>query len=127
MRGSQARSSLLIICPDVFVSIEVCWGVCVCVCARACARLHAVDLRHCSCWGGWESTVNLPHSMGIVGFAVSLLQSAGSARAPVHLQLELRDQHWVFLPQHPRPRSGHTEGDLMTEGRGPQCCLITKN
>lgn len=120
MRGSQARSSLLITCPDVSVSIEVCWGVCVC------AHLPVVDLRHCSCWGVWESTVNLPHSMGI-GFAVSLLQSAGSARAPVHLQLELRDQHWLFLPQRPRPRSGHTEGDLMTEGRGPQCCLTTKN
>lgn len=44
------------------------------------------------------------------------LQPMGSS-----LYLQLRAQHWLFLPQHPWPRPGHTEGGLMTKGRGPRC------
>ena len=57
MRGTQARSSLLMICPDVSVGIEVRWGLCVCACACVCVSA-CCDFRLCSHWGGWGSTVN---------------------------------------------------------------------
>ena len=125
MRGTQARSSLLMICPDVFVGTEVHWGLCMCVCVCVCVST-CCDFRLCSQLGWMGVYTQLPHLTGTIGF-LSPIQPAGSARAPLHLQAELRDQHWVFLPQHTWPRPGHAEGGLMTEGKGPQCCLRTKN
>lgn len=66
-----------------------------------------------------ESTANLPRGMGIVGFSVYPRPSCGLCQgSSPPLQPELRALHWVFLPQHPSPRPGHTAGGLMMRGGG---------
>lgn len=73
----------------------------------------------CLCWDGWRVSSQLTPRCGncwVQCAPPSILRAPPGPSPP--LQPEPRAQHWVFLPQRPAPRPGHTEGGLMKRGGG---------